>query len=95
MSDTILHGVLNMPPDCWDNSEIDRQQRFARYVEASQKIKRQEKLINILSKFWIESLNEEIRPGFTVIDALPVREKELRELSKLISVRVSKNDNSR
>ena len=35
----ILHGVLNMPVNVWDSfSEIDKMQRHARYVEASEKI---------------------------------------------------------
>lgn len=35
MSDTILLGVLRMPTELWDGSNIDQQQRHARYVEAA------------------------------------------------------------
>jgi len=35
----MLHGVLNMPIDVWVDSQLDKQQRRSRYVEASQKIK--------------------------------------------------------
>ena len=39
MSDTMLHGVLSMPVDLWQNNHLDKQQRHSRYVEASNKIK--------------------------------------------------------
>ncbi len=45
MSDTMLHGVLNMPPDIWDNSELCKMQRHARYVEASERIRKLEEII--------------------------------------------------
>ena len=35
MGDTNLHGVLRMPPDCWDDSELDKTQRHSRYIQAS------------------------------------------------------------
>ncbi len=39
MSDVTLHGVLNMPPELWQEDwELDKLQRHARYVEASNKI---------------------------------------------------------
>lgn len=38
MSDTMLHGVLNMPPDLWNDSELDKMQRHARYKQASERI---------------------------------------------------------
>jgi len=43
MSDLMLHGVLNMPPELWDNSEIDKMQRYSRYMEASRKIEQLQK----------------------------------------------------
>jgi hypothetical protein len=43
VSDTNLHGVLNMPIDCWYSSDIDEQQRRAIYVQASIRIVEQEK----------------------------------------------------
>lgn len=39
MSDVMLHGVLNMPPELWGDGEIDKIQRHDRYKEASQRIK--------------------------------------------------------
>lgn len=39
MSEIMLHGVLNMPPELWnDASPIDVMQRHARYVQASKYI---------------------------------------------------------
>ena len=35
MSDVMLHGVLNMPPEIWSDDPIGQMQRHARYVEAS------------------------------------------------------------
>ena len=35
----MLHGVLNMPPELWNNdSPIDVAQRHGRYIEASKRI---------------------------------------------------------
>ena len=44
MSDLMLHGVLNMPPEIWGDDAMDKMQRHSRYVEASQRI---EELKNI------------------------------------------------
>ena len=44
MSDLMLHGVLNMPPDLWVDDAMDKMQRHSRYVEASKVI---EELKNI------------------------------------------------
>ncbi len=40
MSDVMLFGVLRMPPELWQDSEIDKRQRYARYVEAADRIDR-------------------------------------------------------
>ena len=39
MSDVMLHGVLNMPPNLWSDSPIDIAQRHGRYIEASKRIR--------------------------------------------------------
>ena len=31
MSDVMLHGVLNMPPELWSGDPIDTAQRYSRY----------------------------------------------------------------
>ena len=38
MSDIMLHGVLNMPPELWSGEPIDVMQRHSRYVQASKYI---------------------------------------------------------
>jgi len=38
MSDLMLHGVLNMPPDLWDGGALDVMQRHGRYKQASKRI---------------------------------------------------------
>jgi hypothetical protein len=46
VSDTMLHGVLCMPPDLWDEGNpIDAAQRYQRYVEASDRIIKLEQLL--------------------------------------------------
>jgi len=39
MSDIMLHGVLNIPPELWSGTPIDVMQRHSRYVQASEYIK--------------------------------------------------------
>ena len=48
MSDIMLHGVLQMPPELWSDSPIDVAQRHARYLEASARIEADEKKIEEL-----------------------------------------------
>ena len=48
MSSEMLHGVLNMPPDCWSNDCVDEVQRHTRYVEASERIKELEDKLQFL-----------------------------------------------
>ena len=43
MSDVMLHGVLNMPPNLWCGSPIDIAQRHSRYKDASQRIEQLER----------------------------------------------------
>lgn len=43
MSDVMLHGVLNMPPDLWCDSPIDIAQRHLHYKQASQRIEQLER----------------------------------------------------
>lgn len=38
MSDVMLHGVLNMPPELWSGDPIDTAQRYSRYRQASRRI---------------------------------------------------------
>jgi len=38
MSDVMLHGVLNIPPELWSGDALDEMQRHDRYVQASELI---------------------------------------------------------
>jgi len=38
MSDTMLHAVLQMPPEIWSDTELDKMQRHSRYMQASKRI---------------------------------------------------------
>jgi hypothetical protein len=53
MSDLMLHGVLNMPPELWGNHALDKMQRYSRYMEASRRIED----LNRAMKVLIESNN--------------------------------------
>lgn len=50
MSDVMLHGVLNIPPDLWRDDEIDKQQRYSRYLEASKKLYKYEAALEQITK---------------------------------------------
>jgi len=56
MGATMLHGVLNMPPELWQETELDKQQRYSRYMEASRRI---EDLERALNEFVTEYCNRE------------------------------------
>lgn len=45
MSDVMLHGVLNMPPELWSGSHLDVYQRHHRYIQASRRIANDEEAI--------------------------------------------------
>ena len=45
MSLTMLIGVLRMPPELWDGSELDKFQRHSRYIEAADTIERMEAVL--------------------------------------------------
>lgn len=48
MSDTMLHAVLCIPPELWDDGEVDKIQRYSRYLEASRRIEDDEREISRL-----------------------------------------------
>ena len=65
MSDIMLHGVLNMPPELWSDGPIDVMQRHSRYVQASQYIdeliEQRDKLAEALRKCREDSVCEQVR----------------------------------
>ena len=48
MSDIMLHGVLCMPQELWQDTELDKRQRYSRYVAASRRIEDDEREIERL-----------------------------------------------
>jgi len=54
MSDLMLHGVLNMPPELWQDTHIDKMQRYSRYMQASRRIEDMEAIINRLIDTGVE-----------------------------------------
>ena len=48
MSDTMLHGVLCMPPELWQDTELDKRQRYSRYLAASRRIEDDERAMELL-----------------------------------------------
>jgi len=88
MSDVMLHGVLNMPPELWRDSPIDIAQRHARYVEASKRILELEerdtletalKEIYNVSVFDYDTMPEEARRKYREV-VLGIADKALAEL---------------
>ena len=73
MSDVMLHGVLCMPPELWQDTEIDKQQRYSRYLAASRRIEDDEREIEkmraLLNAVW-HCMNDDTPPDF------PMREIE-------------------
>lgn len=57
MGGTMLHGVLNMPPEIWSDDPIDQAQRHSRYIEASERIKHQDQQIAIMKAALMEIRN--------------------------------------
>tara|TARA_R110001606_G_scaffold347666_1_gene497052 strand:- start:169 stop:414 length:246 start_codon:yes stop_codon:yes gene_type:complete len=57
MGDTMLHGVLNMPPETWSDDPINQAQRHSRYIEASERIKRQDQQIATMKEALMEIRN--------------------------------------
>lgn len=48
MSGTMLRGILNMPPELWGDTELDKMQRYSQYMEASRRIEDLERGLNDL-----------------------------------------------
>lgn len=43
MSDLMLHGVLCIPHELWQDTELDKLQRYSRYIDASRRIEDDER----------------------------------------------------
>jgi hypothetical protein len=78
MSDIMLHSVLQMPIDCWNDTELDKQQRRDRYVEASKRIIELEQQVAFLAQSredWKASLQMTIDRMFVDLEKV-VRERD-------------------
>ena len=62
MSDTMLLGVLRMPVDLWTDSDLDKHQRYSRYLEAADRIERDAELISNIELFLKEGIRRALRP---------------------------------
>jgi polysaccharide deacetylase 2 family uncharacterized protein YibQ len=51
MSDLMLHGVLNMPVECWSENEINKNNRHSVYKQASERIKKLESLVSDMNEY--------------------------------------------
>jgi len=68
MSDLMLFAVLRMPSALWTDEPIDRNQRHARYIEAADRIERQNDEIERLRAALVAALpvvqNERVRLAY-------------------------------
>lgn len=79
MSDVMLHGVLNMPPELWGDSELDRRQRYSRYMQASRRIEDLERALNAFVVEYCERGGCDDRP-------LPVEEQTWELVANAMSL---------
>ena len=50
MGNTILLGVLRMPPTIWRNDELDIYQRHVKYLQAADKIERMTEALDLIKQ---------------------------------------------
>lgn len=86
MSYTMLHSILQMPPELWSNDPIDIAQRHGRYLEASKRIIELERQLDLALKSreavwnsWNDALEErdEARRLASVWEKLALREASI------------------
>lgn len=78
MSDVMLHGVLNMPIDIWQDDPLDKVQRHSRYLEASKLIVSQQEDIDDLRAALLKA--EQERDQYKAeIESLRAKIKEAQE----------------
>jgi hypothetical protein len=68
MSDTMLLGVLRIPPHLWSNGPIDVQQRHSRYLEAADRIEELQQFIKNGVEFGYIAIPDKGDPARRVID---------------------------
>jgi hypothetical protein len=79
VSDVMLHGILNMPPGIWDNSDIHKAQRHDAYKQASKKILELEKKLQNANEDKLATISaERKRWAREDFKALAIRDLENR-----------------
>jgi len=63
MSDTMILGVLRMPPEIWSDEELDKRQRHARYLEAARLIVRMQDALEEIRALAAENHDPEADPS--------------------------------
>lgn len=71
MSNTILLGVLRMPPELWLGNHLDQIQRYARYMEAAEKVEKLEAVMSVVDE-WRNGLeaDEAVKKIATIADGV-------------------------
>jgi hypothetical protein len=80
MSDAMLHGILQMPPELWSNDPIDILQRHGRYLEAFKRIMELERERDEARRERDEALKECVLAQVGWSEALKQRDEARREL---------------
>jgi hypothetical protein len=77
VSDVMLHGILNMPPGIWDNSDIHKAQRHDAYKQASKRILELEKKLQNANEDKLATISaERKRWAREDFNALAIRDLE-------------------
>jgi small-conductance mechanosensitive channel len=79
MSDAMLHGILQMPPELWSNDQIDILQRHGRYLEAFKRIMELERERDEARRERDEALKECVLAQVGWSEALKQRDEARRE----------------
>lgn len=58
MSDVMLHGILRMPPELWEDDPVSTVQRHSTYVQASDMISNLQQQLDESNKKFDELLSE-------------------------------------
>lgn len=87
----MLHAVLNMPPALWEDSNIDKVQRYGRYMEASNRIVELETQLQQMQQ--LQRPVRHMRPiEVTEGQAANCRRSELYQLGDAVLVWVNERD---
>jgi hypothetical protein len=89
VSDVMLHGILNMPPGIWDNSDIHKAQRYDAYKQASKRILELEKKLQNANEDKLSTISAE-RKRWAREDLLAIKIGNLEQQAKGIEDAVNK-----